>query len=56
MYTLNNLIEANSDKVFSMTGFNYDITEAYNEDGSVNLIFDCESDMKKFKAIYSELS
>lgn len=55
MYTLNNLIESISDKVFSMTGFNYDISEDIHNDGTVSITFDCDADADKFERIYNSI-
>ena len=56
MYNLNNLIETATDKVFNMTGFNYDIAESFNQDGTINWIFDCDVDLAKFKTLYKEVA
>ena len=52
METLDNLIAKLVDYIFSITGFNYDITENENENGTICLEFDCESDLNKFFKLY----
>ena len=53
-YVIKNLTEQTTDKIFGMTGFNYDIDIDYNEDGTETLYFDCEVDYLKFKMLLEE--
>ena len=55
MTTLRNLNIEKIETVFSMTGFNYDITTSSNEDGTENVEFDSDKDAEKFETLYNEL-
>jgi hypothetical protein len=46
--------EVISDKVFSMTGFNYGIHESQDNDGTTTVTFDCIKDAEKFVRLYNE--
>ncbi len=55
MRTFTNLNIEKIETVFSMTGFNYDITTSSNEDGTENVEFDSDKDAEKFETLYNEL-
>jgi len=38
-------------EIFEATGFNYDIEETENEDGTTTLVFDSSEDARKFAAM-----
>ena len=38
-------------EIFESTGFNYDIAETENPDGTTTLIFDSPADARKFQAM-----
>lgn len=40
-----------ADSIFEITGFNYDIEEVENDNGTVTLTFDSPKDFKKFKSL-----
>lgn len=56
MTTLKNIDTAKAETVFSMTGFNYDIAEVIDNDGTSEIMFDCEKDAAKFEMLYSEIN
>lgn len=55
MKTLENIDSDKAARVFGMTGFNFDIREEDNGDGTINLIFDSILDAEKFESIYNNL-
>lgn len=54
MKTLKNIRTELADQVFEMTGFDYDIRETENNDGTCNIEFDSPADAEKFKTLLKE--
>jgi hypothetical protein len=55
MKTLHNIKIYKADQIFNMTGFNYDIKEIDNGNGTQTMIFDCVKDCDKFENLIKEL-
>jgi len=51
--TMNTIITTTqiADEIFESTGFNYDIAEQENDDGTVTLTFDSKDDAAKFESM-----
>jgi hypothetical protein len=55
MKTYTNLDSQKVEKVYLMTGFNYESATAENNDGTLDIYFDSQIDSQKFIMLYNEL-